>query len=168
MQTLDKFMHYKLLYGGCILLFEEYKCEAHRVTTELFLSCYHQTDQGVIKIKEWQTMSHIEILKEIQSSGTISVRLSSFVQFLIDEVDSVASMPIIQKSAIENSNYIEEPVKVYMNSELIVDPCNDRPFFDVVGKDPIRLPQADNVDPKPLSKCIETTSSISNLGGQQQ
>ena len=33
-------------------VYEDYKHEAHQVTTESFLSCYHQTDQGVIKIKE--------------------------------------------------------------------------------------------------------------------
>jgi hypothetical protein len=74
----------------------EYSKEFDRAVENLFLSCFCQTDQGIIKIKELQQPSTIDILKEMQSSGNLSDALSVFVNFrlkvLMDKEDSSDSI----------------------------------------------------------------------------
>ena len=82
-------------------LLQEYRRECNQADERLLLSCYHKTEQGVIKIKEWKPPSTIDLLKEVQSSNTLSDALSDFVQYLIDQEDSSISAPVIQKLAIE-------------------------------------------------------------------
>ena len=41
--------------------------------------------KGLIKIKEWKPPSTIELLKEVQSSGTLSDALFEIVRHLIDQ-----------------------------------------------------------------------------------
>ena len=108
----------------------------------MLLSCY--------KIKEWTPPSTIDLLKEVQSSGTLSDALSELIQYLIDQEDSSVPVPAIQNSAIE------EPAN---NS------CKSVP--DVAGQDAIWTSQAEFVDPKFPRKSTETKSSTSTLGGQQ-
>ena len=79
-------------------LFQEYRRECNQADERLLLSCYHKTEQGVIKIKEWKPPSMIDLLKEVQSSDTLSDALSDFVQYLIDQEISSIPVPIIQKS----------------------------------------------------------------------
>jgi hypothetical protein len=130
-------------------LLEEYQRECDQADERLLLSCYRKTEQGVIKIKEWKPPSAIDLLKEVQSSDTLSDALSDIVQYLIDQEDSSISVPIIQKSVIE---------KLANNS------CKNLP--DVAGQDTIRPSQAEIVEPKSHGKSTETKSSTLTLGGQ--
>ena len=82
-------------------LLQEYRRECNQADERLLLSCYHKTEQGVIKIKEWKPPSTIDLLKEVQSSYTLSDALSDLVQYLIDQEDSSIPIPVIQKSSIE-------------------------------------------------------------------
>ena len=116
----------------------------------MLLSCYRKIEQGVIKIKEWKPPSAIDLLKEVQSSDTLSDALSNLVQYLIDQEDNSISVPIIQKSVIKR---------------LANNPCKN--FPDVAGQDTIRLSQAEIVEPKSPSKSTEIKSSTSTLKGQQ-
>ena len=87
---------------------------------------------------------------EMRSSGTVSNVISSVVKDLIDQIDSSIQAPVVQKSVIENPTN---------NS------CKNLP--DVAGQVVIRPSQAEFVDQKSPSKCTETNSSTSTLGGQQ-
>ena len=91
-----------------------------------------------MKIKEWQIPSAIDILMEMQSLKTLSDVLSSIVKNLIDEEDSLISVPAIQMSVIE---------KPANNSCKIVP--------NVAGQDEIRPFQAEIVDPKCPSVSIK-------------
>ena len=84
-------------------ILEECRREYDRAVKSLFLSRCHTIEQGVMKIKECQLPSTIDILMEMQSLGTLSDVLSDFVQYLIDQEDSSISAPVIQKLAIEKS-----------------------------------------------------------------
>ena len=132
-------------------LLEEYQREYDRAVEGLLLSCFRITEQGVVKIKELQPPSTIDVLMEMQSSGTLSNVLSDFVKYLIDKEDSSVATSVIQKSAIE------KPTN---------NPCNDLPTCDVVGQDTIRLSQAEFIELKSPSKST-TKSSTTTLGGQQ-
>ena len=81
-------------------LLQEYRRECDQADERLLLSCYRKTEQGVIKIKEWKSPSAIDLLKEVQSSDTLSDALSNLVQYLINQEDSSISVPIIQESVI--------------------------------------------------------------------
>ena len=65
-------------------LLEEYRRECDWADERLCLSCYYKTEGGVIKIKKWMPPSTIDLLKEVQSSDTLSDALSELVQYLID------------------------------------------------------------------------------------
>ena len=133
-----------------VKLLEEYKREHNGTVKMLFLSRCHTTEQGVKKINECQIPSTIEILMEMRSSGTLSNVISSIVKDLIDQIDSSIQAPVAQKSVIE------KPTN---------NPCKRLP--DVAGQAVIRPSQAEFVDQKSPSKCTETNSSTSTLGGQQ-
>ena len=87
-------------------LLQEYRRECDKEDERLLLSCYRKTEQGVINIKEWKPPSTIDLLKEVQSSDTLSDALSDFVQYLIDQEVSSIPVPIIQKSVIVNSRQL--------------------------------------------------------------
>ena len=131
-------------------LLEEYRREYDKVVEGLLLSCFRITEHGVVKIKELQAPSTIDVLMEMQSSGTLSDVLSGFVKHLIDKEDSSVAIPVIQKSAIE------KPTS---------NPCEILP--NVASQDTIRPSQAEIVEPKSPSKSTKTKSSTSTLGGQQ-
>ena len=114
---------------------KEYRREFDKAIEGLLLSCFRKTKQGVVKIKELQTPSTIDILMEMQSSGTLSDTLSNYVEYLIDKENSAIPIPVIQKSAIE------KPAN---------NPCKNLP--DVACQDTIRLSQAEIVEPKSPSK----------------
>ena len=80
-------------------MLEEYRREYNRGIESLLLP--YTTEQGVVKIKEWQLPSINDILMEMQSSVTLSDVLSDFVKNFIDEEDSSIPIHIIQKLAIE-------------------------------------------------------------------
>ena len=92
-----------------------------------------------MKINEWQIPSTIDILMEMQSLKTLSDVLSSIVKNLIDEEDSLISVPAIQMSVIEKA---------------AINPCKTVP--NVAGQDEIRPFQAEIVDPKCPSVSIKT------------
>jgi len=131
-------------------LLEEYSREYDRAVEGLLLSCFRITEQRVVKIKELQPPSKIDVLMEMQSSGTLSDVLSDFVKHLIHKEDSSIPTPVIQESAIE------KPTS---------DPCKILPI--VAGQVEIRPSQAEFVDPKFHKKSTETIFSSSTLGGQQ-
>ena len=131
-------------------LLEEYSREYDRAVEGLLLSCFCITEQRVVKIKELQPPSKIDVLMEMQSSGTLFDVLSGFIKHLIDKEDSSIPTPVIQESAIE------KPTS---------DPCEILPI--VVGLDKIRPSQAEFVDPKSTRKITETISSSSTLGGNK-
>ena len=91
------------------------------------MSCFRTIEHGVVKIKELQPPSTIDVLMEMQSSGTLSDVLSSFVKCLIDKEDSSVATFVIQKSAIE------KPTN---------NPCNELPICDVAGQNTIQPSQA--------------------------
>ena len=62
-------------------LLEEYRREYNKAVEGLLLSCFRIIEHGVVKIKELQTPSTIDVLMEMQSSVDI---LSGFVKHLID------------------------------------------------------------------------------------
>ena len=84
----------------------------------------------------------------MRSSGTLSNVISSVVKDLIDQIDSSIQAPVAQKSVIE------KPTN---------NPCKSLP--DVAGQAVIQPSQAEFVDQKSPSKCTETNSSTSTLGG---
>jgi len=131
-------------------LLEEYRREYDKVVEGLLLSCFRITEHGVVKIKELQAPSTIDVLMEMQSSGTLSDVLSGFVKHLIDKEDSSVAIPVIQKSAIE------KPTS---------NPCEILP--NVASQDKIRPSQAEFVDLKPLKKSTETISSTFTFGGNK-
>ena len=92
----------------------------------------------------------IDLLKEVQSSDTLSDALSDFVQYLIDQEASSILVPVIQESVIE------KPTN---------NPCKNLP--DVAGQDTIRPSQAEIVEPKSPNKSTETKSSTSTLRGNK-
>ena len=130
-------------------LLEEYRREYDKAVEGLLLSCFRITEHGVVKIKELQTPSTIDVLMEMQSSGTLSDILSGFVKHLIDKKDSSVAIPVIQKSAIE------KPTS---------NPCEI--LHNVASQDTIRPSQAEIVEPNFPSKSTETKFSTSTLGGQ--
>ena len=77
-------------------LLEEYSREYDRAVEGLLLSCFRITEQRVVKIKELQPPSKIDVLMEMQSSGTLSDVLSDFVKHLIHKEDSSIPTPVIQ------------------------------------------------------------------------
>jgi hypothetical protein len=50
-----------------VKLCEEYTRECCLADKRLFLYCFRKTEQGVIRIKDWQPPSTIDTLKEMQS-----------------------------------------------------------------------------------------------------
>jgi len=60
-------------------LLEEYRREYDRAVEGLLLSCFRTIEKGVVKIKELQPPSKIDVLMEMQSSITLSDVLSGFV-----------------------------------------------------------------------------------------
>ena len=84
----------------------------------------------------------IDLLKEVQSSDTLSDALSDFVQYLIDQEASSILVPVAQKSVIG------KPTN---------NPCENLP--DVACQDTIRPSQAEFVDRKFPDKSTETKSS---------
>ena len=86
----------------------------------------------------------------MRSSGNLSDIVSSIIKDLIDQENSSIQAPVVQKSVIEM------PAN---------NPCKSLP--DVAGQAVIRPSQAEFVDQKSPSKCTETNSSTSTLGGQQ-
>ena len=128
---------------------KEYRREFDKAIECLLLSCFRKTEQGVIKIKELQTPSTIDILMEMQSSGTLSDALSNYVEYLIDKENSAIPIFVIQKSAIE------KPAN---------NPCISLP--DIANQDTIYSFQAEFVNSKSSSKSTETISSTLMLGGQ--
>ena len=133
-------------------LLQEYRQDCEQVDERLLLSCYRKIEQGVIKIKEWKPPSMIDLLKEVQSSDTLSDALSDLVQHLIDQEASSILVPVIQESVIE------KPTN---------NPCKDWPTCDVACQDTIWPSQAEIVEPKSPGKNTETKSSTSTLGMQQ-
>ena len=133
-------------------LLQEYRRECDQADERLLLSYYHKIEQGIIKIKEWKPPSTIDLLKEVQSSDTLSNALSDLVQHLIDQEASSILVPVIQESVIK------KPTN---------NPCKDLPTCDVACQDTIWPSQAEFVDPKFPRKSVETISSTFTLGGQQ-
>ena len=76
----------------------------------------------------------------------------TFADELINKKKSVDLIPIPEKSVVEKPTH---------------NPCKDLPTCDIACQDIIPLSQAEFVDPKFPGKSIETTSSTSTLGGQQ-
>ena len=131
-------------------LLQEYRRECNQADERLLLSCYHKTEQGVIKIKEWKPPSMIDLLKEVQSSDTLSDALSDFVQYLIDQEASSILVPVIQESVIE------KPTN---------NPCKNLP--DVAGQDTIRSSQAKFVDPNSLARAQRLHLVLQCSGGNK-
>jgi hypothetical protein len=139
-------------------LCEEYTREHCLADKRLFLSCFRKTEQGVIRIKEWQPPSTIDTLKEMQSSGNLSDELSKFVNYCIkslsDKEDNSDSIHVNLESVIRPT-------------DDIISPCKKLPNCVVVGQETSRPSLAEIVDLKSPNKSIEATSSTSTLGGNK-
>ena len=114
--------------------------------------CYQVTEQGVIMMKIFviDELRMYDLPRHSKSTTTFISGLLTFANELINKKKSVDPILIIQKSVIE---------KPTNNS------CKSLP--DVAGQAVIRPSQAEFVDKKSPSKCTETNSSTSTLGGQQ-
>ena len=122
---------------SCEELLEEYRREYDRAIKGQFLSYYSTTGQGVIKIKEPQMPSTIDILKEMKSSGTLSDLLSELVNYLINKEDN---------EDLDSGS-----------DASIINPCNDVISTCVVtheSKDPIRPSQAEIIDLNPSNENL--------------
>ena len=83
-------------------LLEEYRREYDRAVEGLLLSCFRITEQGVVKIKELQPPSTIDVLMEMQSSGTLSNVLSDFVKYLIGKEDSSVAILLFKNRLLKS------------------------------------------------------------------
>jgi hypothetical protein len=158
-------------------LLEEYMEESRRVCEKSLLSCYRKTEQGIIQIKEWHPPSFIDVLKEMQSSGTPSAPLSDTIDSMLcklknlDEADSVDVVPVVQKSAIEKGKLVERPIKNNIGVRVVIDPCENRPATNIVfqeNEDLFRLSQAEFVCRKSSKEIGEISSNTCTPGGQQE
>jgi hypothetical protein len=147
------------LSGLSVKLCEEYLIERDLAEKRLFLSYYCKTKQGVVEIKEWQTPSTVDALKEMQSLGNLSNDLSDFVSYylkcLINKEDCSESILVNLESVVEKL------------TDDIINHCKALPSRDIVGQETSRPSLAEIVVRKSPSKSIKNTSSASTLGGQQ-
>jgi hypothetical protein len=121
----------------------------------MYASCYRKTDRGIVQIKELST--YHDVLKEMQSSSTLSTFNSLLVNAILNDANSVdEQIHDSQKSAIK------EP------ANDIMYPCNNLPICDVVGQGTSRPSIAEIVDPKSPIKSTEARSSTSTLGATKQ
>ena len=104
----------------------------------------------MMKISAINGYRMFDLPKHCKSMASFISGLLNFVDDLIDKKKSVDPISVIQKSAIE---------------ELANNPCKDLSICDVAGQDTIRPSQAKIVEPNSPSKCTETNSSTSTLGG---
>jgi hypothetical protein len=121
--------------------------------------CFRKTEQGVIRIKEWQPPSTINTLKEMQSSGNLFDELSEFVNYYIKS--------LIDKEDCSESILVNLGSVVKKPTNDIINPCKTLPNCDVVGQETSWPSLAEIVDLKYPNKSIEATSSTSTLWGQQ-
>jgi hypothetical protein len=120
------------------------------------LSCYRKTEQGVVQIKELPPYD--DILREMQSSGTLSVPVLNYVTLMLAFEKSVH-----RKDNVDLESATEGDINMNADKKLGVDPCNDRPITDFVGqgeKDQIRPSQAESIEK------VDVISITSTLGGQ--
>jgi hypothetical protein len=60
---------------------EEFEHEHNKAIETVVLSCYQKIDQGVVQIKELSPYD--DILKEMQSSGMLSVPMLNYVTLML-------------------------------------------------------------------------------------
>jgi hypothetical protein len=106
---------------------EEFEHEHKKVVDKVVLSCYHKTKQGVVQIKELPPYDNI--LKLMQSSGTLSVPVVNYVTLML----------AFRKSSHRNDNVDLESatkgdINMNVDKKLGVNPCNDRPIINFVDQ----------------------------------
>jgi hypothetical protein len=69
---------------------------------------------GVVAIKEWKPASNLELLKEMQSSGTLSTHICNLVNDMLDDftrpIDKEVSIDMITEKLI-SFNFEKSAVK---------------------------------------------------------
>jgi hypothetical protein len=135
---------------------EEFEHEHKKTIEKVVLSCYRKTNQGVVQIKELPPYE--DILKEMQSSGMLSIPVLNYVTLMLAFGKSVH-----RKDNVDLKLTIEGDINMNADKKLGVNPCNDRPITDFVGqvdKDQIRPSQAESIEK------VVIISSASTLDGQ--
>jgi hypothetical protein len=124
---------------------------------EILPHCYQVTEQSVIlmNIAVIDELRMYDLPRHRKSFANLINGLLAFVDDLLNKKNSVDLIPFNRESVSEESAIVmSNPCKVLPN-------CND------VGQETSRSSLVEIVDPKSPSKSIETTSSASMLGGQQ-
>jgi hypothetical protein len=120
---------------------EEFEHEHKKVVEKVVESCYRKTDQGVVQIKELPPYD--DILKEMQSSGTLSVPVLNYVILLLAFEKSVH-----RKDNVDLNSTTEGDINMNADKKLGVNPYNDRLITNFVGqveKDQIQPSQAESI-----------------------
>jgi hypothetical protein len=107
---------------------EEFEREHKKAVEKVVLSCYRKTDQGIVQIKELPPYDNI--LKEMQSWGTLSVHVLNYVTLMLAFGKSVH-----RKDNVDLNSAIERDITMNADKKLCVDPCNDWSITDFVGQD---------------------------------
>jgi hypothetical protein len=71
-----------------------------------------------------------DILKEMQSSGTLSVTMLNYVILML-----AFGKSIHRKDNVDLNSANEGYINMNVDKKLGVDPCNDRPIPEFVGQD---------------------------------
>jgi hypothetical protein len=135
---------------------EEFEHEHKKAAEKVVLSCYQKTDQGVVQIKELPPYD--DILKEMQSSDTLSIPVLNYVTLMI-----AFGKSIHRKDNVDLESATEGDINMTVNKKLDVDPCNDRKitnFVDQGENDQIRPSQAESIEK------VDVILVTSTLSGQ--
>jgi hypothetical protein len=124
---------------------------------EILPHCYQVTEQSVIlmNIAVIDELRMYDLPRHRKSFANLINGLLALVDDLLNKKNSVDLIPFNRESVSE------EPAIVMSNPCKVLPNCND------VGQETSRSSLVEIVDPKSPSKSIETTSSASMLGGQQ-
>jgi hypothetical protein len=101
-----------------------------------------------------------DILKEMQSLGTLSIPVLNYVTLMLAFGKSVH-----RKDDVDLNSTIEGDINMNADKKLGVDPCNDRPITDFVGqdeKDQIRPSQDESIEKVDI---ISIASMLGRGGG---
>lgn len=106
---------------------QEFHEEGKKVYKRLVMSCYHKTEQGIVRINE--LISIDDVLKETLSSGTLSESLSRIVTDMLNFHDSSD-----RQDSPNLSSAIEKLASMNINTKALVDCFNDRPVTHALGQ----------------------------------
>lgn len=140
-------------------LYKKYQRVSEKVHERWFLSCFQKTEQGVVQIKEWKEPSDIEVLKEMQASGVLSVFLSN----LVTHVLNLENLIDREDLNLDPKSAIAKPTNDNIEVNSVANSCNGISTTHIGSqevKNQIRLSQTES------RENIGTTVITSTFGGQ--